>query len=333
MKRFFIVSITFLHLVLSQNVFSTMREYRNSIQSANWTVKSKPQQRCELTQEILSYGQAVFSKRSGYSLVFKLKNNESVLNDMSVDVFIESLPWQYNDSSKKLGKYLINTQSKILTIDEPNSKRAFQQLELGKVIVLQYFDKEIQKDVYKYYVSPLKIRDNTEAFKQCLSTLFEYDPEFIKNFVVHFDYNKSDLKPEAKKNLSYVVDYLKVDDSLIQVRIDAHADNIGRRRFNDRLSKRRGEAVRDFLVSKGVDVEMIFIKAHGERDPQYENDTEEGRAKNRHAQIQLLTTPAPPPEVKVKVVQDPKAENFKPTDSGSTPVPSFINFEHLINRQ
>jgi len=332
MKNNFIVLVCLVLLLSSQIVLATAREYRNTIKSANWTVKSKPQDSCVISQDVLNFGKASFSKRSGHELLFKLNNNESITNDIAVDVFIESLPWHHDYSSNRVGQYQINQDNDVLTIKDLTAHRLFQQLELGKVLVFQFLDKEIQKELFKFYVSPLKIRDNTPAFKECLVTLFEYDPDFIKDFIVYFDYNKHDLNADAKKNLSYVADHLKVDQSLIQVRIDAHADSIGRRRFNDRLSQKRADAVKEFLISKGVNVEMIYIKAHGERNPQYENDTAEGRSKNRHAQIQLLTTPPPPPDVKVKVVEEPKPEDFKPTDSGSTPLPNFINLDHLINR-
>ena len=133
--------------------------------------------------------------------------------------------------------------------------------------------------------------------------------------------------------MGYVVKHLKIDKNIKQIRIDAHADNIGRRRFNDKLSDRRAKAVNNYLIKIGADEKLIDTMAHGERKPEHSNDNALGRSKNRHARIQLLNTPPITVVVEVDNNKKPIAkEKEKPSEVLTPPVPNFINLEHLITK-
>lgn len=69
--------------------------------------------------------------------------------------------------------------------------------------------------------------------------------------------------------------------------IHGHADNQGNYNYNDRLSRNRAEAVKQFLVHSGVDKTKIRVRSYGERKPVESNVTDEGRLKNRRVSIQV----------------------------------------------
>jgi OOP family OmpA-OmpF porin len=66
-----------------------------------------------------------------------------------------------------------------------------------------------------------------------------------------------------------------------------HTDAVGTDAYNDKLSVRRAQAVRDYLVSKGVDAGLIDVQGRGKKDPVADNKTEAGRAQNRHVEVEV----------------------------------------------
>ena len=73
-----------------------------------------------------------------------------------------------------------------------------------------------------------------------------------------------------------------------KLQIAGHTDNVGNDQVNLILSKKRAEAVRDYLVSKGVPADRIRTLFFGETQPIASNDTEEGRQKNRRVEMTIV---------------------------------------------
>ena len=69
-----------------------------------------------------------------------------------------------------------------------------------------------------------------------------------------------------------------------------HADATGSDAYNQRLSMRRAEAVKKFLVGKGVEANRIYTEGKGESAPVADNRTREGRAKNRRVEVEVVGT-------------------------------------------
>lgn len=101
---------------------------------------------------------------------------------------------------------------------------------------------------------------------------------------VTFDYKKWDVKEEFDSNLSNIVDVLQKNPDM-HIRIEGHTDNIGSMEYNIDLSQKRAQAVKDYLVEKGIDASRVFTVGFGYKRPIAPNDTEEGRALNRRAEI------------------------------------------------
>ena len=106
-----------------------------------------------------------------------------------------------------------------------------------------------------------------------------------------FDFDKSVLKPEGRAKLDDLVS--KVRDVNLEVIIAVgHTDSIGTDAYNQRLSVRRAEAVKAYLVSKGIERNRVYTEGKGEKQPVADNKTKEGRAKNRRVEIEVVGTRA-----------------------------------------
>ncbi len=104
-----------------------------------------------------------------------------------------------------------------------------------------------------------------------------------------FDFDKSVLKPEGRAKLDDLVG--KMSGLNLEVIIAVgHTDSVGTDTYNQRLSIRRSEAVKSYLVSKGVEKNRVYTEGKGEKQPVADNKTSEGRAKNRRVEIEVVGT-------------------------------------------
>ena len=104
---------------------------------------------------------------------------------------------------------------------------------------------------------------------------------------LQFDLDRAQLKPGASGTLSPVVDFLN-DYLEVSVRTTGHTCWLGSNEHNLDLSQRRANAVADFLVSRGIDRNRLFVTAEGESQPIDTNLTEEGRQSNRRVEVVQL---------------------------------------------
>lgn len=104
---------------------------------------------------------------------------------------------------------------------------------------------------------------------------------------IFFDFDKAVLRPESFPELDRMV-ALMAEHTTMEVEIAGHTDAVGSAQYNMGLSKRRAEAVRNYLTGKGVVKSRIIVKFFGESKPIDTNRTVEGRKKNRRVEFKIL---------------------------------------------
>lgn len=125
----------------------------------------------------------------------------------------------------------------------------------------------------------------------------ESKPEVVKPVVVKqtyqaetlFDFDKSVIKPEGKKVLDELVTKLNSINLEVVIAV-GHTDSIGSDSYNMKLGDRRANAVKAYLVSKGIEKSRVYTDSKGERQPVADNKTAQGRAKNRRVEIEVVGT-------------------------------------------
>jgi OOP family OmpA-OmpF porin len=106
-----------------------------------------------------------------------------------------------------------------------------------------------------------------------------------------FDFNKSVLKAEGKAKLDDLVGKVK-GISLEVIIAVGHTDAVGSDAYNQKLSVKRSDAVKAYLVSKGIEKNRVYTEGKGEKQPVADNNTAAGRAKNRRVEIEVVGTRA-----------------------------------------
>ncbi|MBU1264886.1 MAG: OmpA family protein [Gammaproteobacteria bacterium] len=104
---------------------------------------------------------------------------------------------------------------------------------------------------------------------------------------VNFDFDKATLRQEDIGSLDNDVATLKTWGD-VDIEVAGHTDSMGSDAYNMKLSQQRAEAVRNFLISRGVAADRLTAKGYGESQPVADNATEEGRFKNRRVELAPL---------------------------------------------
>jgi OOP family OmpA-OmpF porin len=104
-----------------------------------------------------------------------------------------------------------------------------------------------------------------------------------------FDFDKAIVKPEGKVALDDLLAKLQGMNTEVMIAV-GHTDSKGSNGYNDKLSLRRSDAVKAYLVSKGLEPTRLYTEGKGEAQPVADNTTDEGRAKNRRVTIEVVGT-------------------------------------------
>jgi OmpA-OmpF porin, OOP family len=104
---------------------------------------------------------------------------------------------------------------------------------------------------------------------------------------IFFDLDKYDLKDKSVTELQKIVRFLKENPGL-KVEVSGHTDNSGAETYNLQLSERRAQAVYNYLVANGIASERLRLRGYGAGKPIADNNTEEGKQKNRRIEFKLI---------------------------------------------
>lgn len=103
---------------------------------------------------------------------------------------------------------------------------------------------------------------------------------------VLFAFNKSDLTPAGQSQLDSLMDKLQSAD-VVSIKVIGYTDNVGSQTYNQALSERRASSVAAYLLNRGLAPDKLTSEGKGESQPVADNETEEGRAKNRRVELRI----------------------------------------------
>ncbi len=128
---------------------------------------------------------------------------------------------------------------------------------------------------------------------------------------INFRRNSADIKASSFPTLKKAVSVFK-DYPALRVEISGHTSNEGKREFNMKLSRKRAVAVKEFLVSAGIDEKRIGTVGYGPDKPIADNDTKDGQEKNRRIEFRLLSA-------KEEIQSQPEPEDINPSPDRKHP--------------
>lgn len=154
-----------------------------------------------------------------------------------------------------------------------------------------------------------KVVDDITSIRECGSSVNADDiaaPDAMANYVADtllgplqytkntvsatalFDFNKAIVKEQGRAELHNLdMDIKSKGAKVADIDVIGYTDSIGSAEYNQGLSVRRATAVKEYMVSEGIDADIIDVSGKGESDPVASNDTDEGRAMNRRVEIHV----------------------------------------------
>jgi len=105
--------------------------------------------------------------------------------------------------------------------------------------------------------------------------------------IVQFETGQAVLLPQSEQLLKEVAEAFTEHPEIEEVEVEGHTDSQGNDQSNMKLSEARANTVRDFLIGLGISGSRLVPKAYGETKPVADNDTEEGRYKNRRVEFNI----------------------------------------------
>lgn len=103
---------------------------------------------------------------------------------------------------------------------------------------------------------------------------------------VMFAFDSAELTPAARERLQSLLPKLN-EPSVTSVKVIGFTDSVGSDSYNQRLSERRASSVAEYLISRGLAPNKVTSQGRGEADPIADNDSDEGRARNRRVELHL----------------------------------------------
>ena len=148
-------------------------------------------------------------------------------------------------------------------------------------------------EIFVYHTDPLKADTDADGFKDGEEVLtYKTDPNVPGDVIpkifgekaIFFNFDRSFIRKDAKPVLDEVAQFL-IQYATANLHISGHTCNIGSDAYNFKLSLRRVNAAKDYLVKKGIPADRITTEGDGEKNPEYSNKTNDGREKNRRDDI------------------------------------------------
>ena len=286
--KLLLMSVSISSALLSVSAHAAMRNYSANQDSSNWEVVKTTRLQCQLNHEVPYYGEAIFkaSASKNKNLTFNLDmvvrpENYAIAGLKAVPPSWRSgLPARDIANMKLLKKF----------DGELGNQTAWEmltELEKGFYPTFYYQDWQNSADKIAVGISSVNFKQAYWAFLQCRDELLPYSFEDISFTVMNYQSNSSKLTKSSQQRLDKIAEYLKHDSTIESISIDSYTDSYGGRWNNLDLSRKRAKAIKDYMVSLGVDENKVKTTGFGEKRFVDTNDNILGRDKNRRLVIQI----------------------------------------------
>lgn len=261
--------------------------YQARLDVAKWNIEPSPLE-CKLWQSVPNYGEAVFSIRAGEKLEFYLKSNQPVYKSGKAQLSVVAPAWHDGVRSEFVGATEVVPGLRPVVVGENIANRFLAELQAGMFPSINlpgwYTPHAIQVDV-----SAVNFGSAYQGYLTCLGSLFPANFDQLKASMLHFQTDLWKVEGTTQERLDLLAGFIALDPNVKKIIVDGHTDTVGRKGHNWELSRLRANAVREYLITKGVPGEMILMRYWGESRPVLKSrNNKKGVAVNRRVLVQMV---------------------------------------------
>jgi len=287
MKKIIIIAVLTFMLV-SANSFAGIRQYAAKLDQANWQFAKKTRLQCSLSHNIPNYGKARFYSKASRKLnmefeldMLRLPDNYSFAELRSV-----SPNWQPGHNDHTMARMKLYKQ---YNPDLPKKVAwsMLNELDQGMTPTFYYTDWYNEQNKISVALSNAKFKHAYKEFVDCVGNLLDYSFDDISDTILRYQFGSDKLTKASQKRMAQITQYLTLDPKLELVLVDAYTDSYGGRDTNRKMSEKRANKIKDYLVKSGVEPTRIDSQGYGEKRHVASNQTVLGRAENRRVVIHL----------------------------------------------
>lgn len=277
-----------LSIGLTTSAHADVRHYSASMDNSEWRVSEYSPLQCTLEHRIPRYGDVRFQAQASREMNLRMVLDMLRLPDTYDVAAIKSVAphWRPGVASRELGDLDLYRQFSS-ELDKPMAWTILTELEKGMKPTFYYEDWHNRHDQVAVSISAVNFHDRYDDFLDCVAQLLPYSFDDISFTVLQYHERTDDLTNPSQRRLMQIGEYLRHDQDIELVLVDAHTDSYGPFEENEALAQRRAESVKNFLLNVGVNENQIRMTAHGERRHAAPNDTELERQTNRRVVVQM----------------------------------------------
>lgn len=221
---------------------------------------------CSLVHEVPGYGRAVFRHRAGEKLSFFLESESHLMRPGRGSLVVEAPAWRPGAAPKPVGTVTVTEGRRQVTLENRQAVILAQGLLKGMRPTLTraawYDDSPV-----RVQVSSINFNGKFQRYRSCASNLLPVNIDQIQRSQILFASASKRLSEADRAQLDNIVAYLMADPTVERVFIDGHTDRIGSRIDNRALAEERANVVAKHLKDRGVDPDLITVRAHGDQYP------------------------------------------------------------------
>lgn len=275
------------------------------IENSRWNLSSSVFE-CTLNHEIPRLGRAVFYQRAGESLQFYLDVNVNPMAPGQAALVVEAPAWRPGATPADLGYVNVQQGPRPIVVPMQTAWRMLTSLSEGMAPTFTRRS-AYGPDRVRVRLSHVNFMPLNSDFERCVGGLLPVNYDQVERTAIYFGLGSTSLNRADRAALDRIILYLTADSTVNAVYVDGHTDRVGSRIDNRTLSKERAHAVTDYLLSQGVNPDIITTRYHGDRYPV------PGAVNNRRTTIRLQREGEPEND---SVMQQAEAEYRRSSDAG-----------------
>ncbi len=239
--------------------------YGAGIENSQWYLAESVFE-CRLVHEVPGYGRAVFHHRAGEDLSFFLESDSALMRPGRGNLVVEAPTWRPGVAPRSLGSVNVSDGLRQVSLDTRQAFVVAHGLLDGMrptVTRESWFDGR----PVRVHVSNINFAGEYQRYRRCTSNLLPVNFDQIQRSRVPFASGSTQLSGADRELLDNIVTYVNADSTVERIFVDGHSDSIGSRIDNRALSEDRANVVADYLKARGIDEDMITVRAHGDQYP------------------------------------------------------------------